>query len=89
VQSSMCASNQAGYLVSHCNIIISWMATLAQGYFNGKYSKFSNSRPKMSVVEWALQFPDRREQVKGARAEVTYESSMKGGEIGNSMEISF
>jgi hypothetical protein len=44
---------------------------------------------KMSVVEWALQLPDRREQVKGARAEVTYESSMKGGEIGNSTEICF
>lgn len=42
---------------------------------------------KMSVVEWALQLPDRHEQVKGARAEVTHESSMKGGEIGNSMEI--
>lgn len=42
---------------------------------------------EMSVVEWALHLPDRHEQVIGAKAEVTHEKSMKGGEIGNSMEM--
>lgn len=42
---------------------------------------------KMSVVEWALHLPDRHEQVKGAKADITDESSMIGGEIGNMMQI--